>query len=250
MELSKQHELKRREGDAIHIRGDYQARALQSDRAAQRFWHEAKFRLIERIAMPGKHERVLDAGCGSGTISYFLSQHAGAVVGIDSNPSAIAYASDAYKAPNLQFRLGQFDDLMGEKPFDKIYSIEVVEHLYEHQVADVLSLFHELTNPGAQLFVTTPNYRSAWPLIEWLLDRFGLVAELDEVQHVTHFNRLMLRSMCERAGWRVDHIGSFNGLAPFIAPISRRLALGIEKIEFSLSRILLQNLLFCLAKKG
>ncbi|PYJ30805.1 MAG: hypothetical protein DME90_01840 [Verrucomicrobia bacterium] len=250
MELPKEHPLKRREGDAIHISGDYQARALKSDRAAQRFWHEAKFRLMERIAMPGKDDRVLDAGCGSGTISHFLSLHAGEVVGIDSNPSAIEYASGAYKAPNLQFRLGQFEDLAGEKPFDKIYSIEVVEHLYEHQVADVLSLFHELTNPGAQLFVTTPNYRSAWPLIEWLLDRFGLVAELDEVQHVTHFNRLMLRSMCERAGWRVDHIGSFNGLAPFIAPISRRLALGIEKIEFSLSRILLQNLLFCLAKKG
>jgi len=134
-----QHPLKRREGDAIHISGDYQARALKSDRAAQRFWHEAKFRLIERVAMPAKHDRVLDAGCGSGTISHFLSLHAGEVVGVDSNPSAIEYASGAYTAPNLQFRLGQFDDLVSEKPFDKIYSIEVIEHLYEHQVADVLS---------------------------------------------------------------------------------------------------------------
>src|SRR5947208_10105218 len=57
---------------------------LFRSRAAQRFWHEAKFRLIERVAMPGKHDRVLDAGCGSGTISYFLSRHAGDVVGIDS----------------------------------------------------------------------------------------------------------------------------------------------------------------------
>src|SRR5215831_13143230 len=110
MELGSEQQLKRREGDAIRIGGDYQARALRSDRAAQRFWHEAKFRLIERIAMPSKHDRVLDAGCGSGTISYFLSQHAGEAVGIDSNPSAIAYASDAYRASNLHFRLGQFDD--------------------------------------------------------------------------------------------------------------------------------------------
>src|SRR5438874_13439061 len=56
MELPNQDPLKRREGDAIHISGDYQARALKSDRAAQRFWHEAKFRLMERTAMPGKHE--------------------------------------------------------------------------------------------------------------------------------------------------------------------------------------------------
>ena len=244
-----QHPLKRREGDAIYIKGDYQARALKSDRAAQRFWHEAKFRLIERVAMPGKHDRVLDAGCGSGTISHFLSLHAGEVIGVDSNPSAIEYASGAYTAPNLQFRLGQFDDLVGEKPFDKIYSIEVIEHLYEHQVADVLSMFHKLTNPGGQLFLTTPNYQSAWPLIEWLLDRFGLVAALDEVQHVTHFTKRKLSTMCERAGWRVGHMGTFNGLAPFLAPISRRLALGIEEIEFLFNRVLPQNLLFCLGER-
>jgi len=61
MELPKQNHLERRQGDAIKISGDYQARALKSDRAAQRFWHEAKFRLIERIAMPKKQDRVLDA---------------------------------------------------------------------------------------------------------------------------------------------------------------------------------------------
>ena len=138
---------------------------------------------------------------------------------------------------------------MGEKPFDKIYSIEVIEHLYEDQVADVLSLFYKLANPGAQLFITTPNYRSAWPIIEWLLDRFGLVAKLDEAQHVTHFTKRRLVAMCERAEWTVRHIGTFNGLAPFLAPFSRRLALGLEQIEFSFNRLLLQNLLFCLCTR-
>lgn len=249
MEAPNQSQLERRTGDAIEISGDYQARALKSDRAAQRFWHEAKFRLIERVAMPEKNERVLDAGCGSGTISYFLSQHAGEAVGIDSNPSAISYARDAYKVPNLQFRVGQFDDLINEKPFDKIYCIEVIEHLYEYQVTEVLSLFHRLTNPGGQLFLTTPNYRSAWPVIEWALDRLSLAAKMDEVQHVTHFTKRKLTAACERTGWKVHHIGTFNGLAPFIAPVSRRLALGTERIEFSLRRLLPQNLLFCLCTK-
>src|SRR5215831_7264791 len=106
MEPGSEQRLKRREGDAIRIGGDYQARALRSDRAAQRFWHEAKFRLIQRVAMPGKGDRVLDAGCGSGTISNFLASYAGDVTGIDSNPSAISYAREAFTAPNLQFRLG------------------------------------------------------------------------------------------------------------------------------------------------
>jgi 2-polyprenyl-3-methyl-5-hydroxy-6-metoxy-1,4-benzoquinol methylase len=151
MELPKQHHLERREGDAIHVSGDYQARALKSDRTAQRFWHEAKFRLIERIAMPGRHERVLDAGCGSGTISHFLSLHAGDVVGMDSNPAAITYARSTYNAPHLEFRLGQFEDLNGDEPFDRIYCIEVIEHLFGLQAADILSLFYKLSKPGAQL---------------------------------------------------------------------------------------------------
>src|SRR6516162_8319476 len=249
MSIPSEDRVKRREGDAIRISGDYQARALKSDRAAQRFWHEAKFRLIKRVAIPSKHERVLDAGCGSGTISKFLSLHAGDVIGVDSNPSAISFASSAYVAPNLQFRLGQFQDLMAEKPFDRIYCIEVIEHLYEHQAAEVLSLFHKLTAPGGQLFLTTPNYRSAWPLIEWLLDKFALVATLDEAQHVTQFTRGRLRAILSRAGWRVSDIGTFNGLAPFLAPISRRLALSLEKFEFLCNRVLAENLLFCLCSK-
>ena len=249
MQPTSKPQLQRREGDAIHISGDYQARALKSDRAAQRFWHEAKFRLIERVAMPGKQDRVLDAGCGSGTISHFLSRHAGQVIGMDSNPSAISYASTAYDAPNLQFRLGQFEDLVGDKPFNSIYCIEVVEHLYEHQVAEVLSLFHKLTKPGGQLFLTTPNYQSAWPVIEWLLDRLELAATMDEVQHVTHFTKRKLVAACQGAGWNVGHIGGFNGLAPFVAPVSRRMALGLEKVEFLLNRVLPENLLFCVATR-
>lgn len=249
MQFPERHQLERRGGDAIHIRGDYQARALSSERAAQRFWHEAKFRLIQRVAMPRKSDRVLDAGCGSGTISNFLASYAGDVTGVDSNPSAISYARDTFTAPNLQFELGQFDHLKGDKPFDRIYCIEVIEHLYERQVADVLSLFYELTIPGGQLFLTTPNYRSAWPVIEWLLDKFALVATLQEAQHVTRFTKGKLSRMCQRAGWKVRHIGTFNGVSPFLAPVSRRVALGMERFEFLFNRVLPQNLLFCLCTR-
>lgn len=240
---------RRRQRDAIDISGDYQARALYSERAAQRFWHEAKFRLIERIASPAKHERVLDAGCGSGTISHFLSQHAAEVVGVDSNPSAIRYATETYKAPNLRFRLGQFDELKDERAFDRIYCIEVIEHLYEQQVAEILLLFYKLANPGAALFLTTPNYRSPWPVIEWLLDRSDLVAKMDKAQHVTHFTKRKLAAMCEEAGWSVSHLGTFNGFAPFVAPLSRRVALALEQVEFRLNTLLPENLLFCVCSK-
>jgi 2-polyprenyl-3-methyl-5-hydroxy-6-metoxy-1,4-benzoquinol methylase len=239
---------RRRERDAIQIAGDYQARALKSDRLAQRFWHEAKFRLIERVALPGTADRVLDAGCGSGTISNFLAQHAAHVVGADSNPEAIAFARGSFAGNNLEFVLGQFEELLRLEPFDWIYSIEVIEHLYHEQVIEVLSLFKKLAKPGAHLFLTTPNYRSLWPVVEWSLDRLKLVPNLARDQHISRFSKALLTKSCEQVGWKVEQIGTFNGAAPFITPLSYRLALALEKWEHTWRLYLPSHLLFCICR--
>ncbi|MGH9174130.1 MAG: class I SAM-dependent methyltransferase, partial [Vicinamibacterales bacterium] len=204
---------RRRERDAIAIPGDYQARALESPRAAQRFWHAAKLRLIDRVAPARPDARVADAGCGSGVIAAHLAQTAAAVVGFDSNPGAIAYASEAYGSSRLRFVLGPFARILDEGPFDQIYCLEVLEHLYEEQAIETLRLFARAAAHGAELFLTTPNNRSAWPVIEWVLDRLQLVPTLDQAQHLTSFSRGSLGRACEAAGWTVQEIGTFNGVA-------------------------------------
>lgn len=239
---------RRRDGDAVEIPGDYQARALESGWAAQRFWHAAKIRLLDRIAPAPSGGRVADAGCGSGVIAEHLARSAGTVVGFDANPRAIAFARAAYARPNLRFVLGPFEQIPDEGPFDQIVCCEVLEHLYLEQAEETLALFARAAAPGATLVLTTPNVRSAWPAIEWLLDRSGLVPTLDEAQHLTLFSRPLLRRCCERAGWRVEELGAFNGLAPFLAPVSERLASTAERIEFAGRRRLPLNLLYCRAR--
>jgi 2-polyprenyl-3-methyl-5-hydroxy-6-metoxy-1,4-benzoquinol methylase len=240
---------RRREGDAIAIPGDYQARALASPRAAQRFWHAAKIRLIDRVAAPRAGARVADAGCGSGVIAAHLARTAAAVVGFDSNPSAVAFATGAYGSDRLRFVLGPFERIVDEGPFDQIYCLEVLEHLYEEQAIETLRLFFRAAAPRAQLFVTTPNAHSAWPVIEWTLDRLKLVPTLDRAQHLSLFTPAALRAACTGAGWTVDEIGTFNGVAPFAAPLSTRLALALERAEFAGRRWLPSNLLFCRATR-
>ena len=241
---------RRRDGDAIAIAGDYQARALESPRAAQRFWHAAKLRLINRTAAPSANARIADAGCGSGVIAAHLARTAREVVGFDSNPDAVAYAARAYGSPRVRFVLGPFEQMVSERPFDQIYCLEVLEHLYEEQVVQTLRLFAKAAAPGARLFVTTPNARSAWPAIEWTLDRLHLVPTLDEVQHLTLFTRAMLQRAMVAAGWHVEELGSFNGVAPFLAPLSEGLALATERVEFATGRLLPWNLLYCRAALG
>lgn len=240
---------KRRDGDAIAIAGDYQARALESPRAAQRFWHNAKLRLIDRLAPARANAHVADAGCGSGVIAAHLAKTAATVIGIDSNPAAVAYGSQAFGTSRLRFLPGPFERLLDEGPFNQIYCLEVIEHLYEEQVIETLRVFREAAAPDAQLFLTTPNARSTWPLIAWSLDRLKLVPTLDEAQHLTHFNRSTLGHVCESAGWRVDELGTFNGAAPFLAPVSERFARVVEDAEFTARRWLPLNLLFCRARR-
>ncbi len=239
-----------RDGDAIAIPGDYQARALESPRAAQRFWHAAKLRVVDRVAPPQAHARVADAGCGSGVIAAHAAKTARLVVGFDSNPAAIQYASAAFGSARVRFVLGPFEQMVAEGPFDQIYCLEVLEHLYEEQAIETLRLFARAAAPGAQLFVTTPNAHSAWPLIEWSLDRLHLVPTLDEAQHLTRFSRKKLVRAMDRSGWRIDDLGTFNGVAPFLAPLSESLARGMEYVEFRARRRLPFNLLYARARRA
>ena len=235
--------------DAVAISGDYQARALASRWAAQRFWHAAKLRLIDRIAAPRASSRVADAGCGSGVIAAHLAKSAKEVVAFDTNPSAVAYGASAYGHSRLRFVLGPFDRMLDSGPFDQIYCLEVLEHMYEEQAVETLRLFARAARAGSELFVTTPNRRSAWPLIESTLDRVGLVPTLQEAQHLNCFTRRSLRDALLDTGWAVDEIGTFNGLAPFVAVLGNPAAMMLERLEFAGRRFLPLNLLYARATR-
>jgi 2-polyprenyl-3-methyl-5-hydroxy-6-metoxy-1,4-benzoquinol methylase len=235
-------------GDRIAIPGDYQARALSSRFAAQRFWHEAQFRLIERIACPQASDVVLDAGCGSGTISKFLAGYSASVVGIDSNPDAIEFASRTYAQANLEFLLGYLDELPQDRKFDCIYCIEVLEHMHMRQAVDVLIGFRRLAKAGARLLLTTPHKNSLWPVIEWALDKAKLVPHLSGDQHLSCYSKSEIRRACEMSRWKVVEIGTFNGLAPFASHVSYNGALRLEALEMKFGNILPGNLVFCLCR--
>ena len=178
-----------------------------------------------------------------------LAVSAAEVVAFDTNPSAIAYGAATYGNSRLRFVLGPFERMLEEPPFDQIYCLEVLEHMYEEQAVDMLQLFARCARVGAELFVTTPNRHSAWPLIEWSLDRLRLVPTLDEAQHLNCFTRGSLRRALSSTGWAVEEIGTFNGVAPFVAVIGEPVAMGIERLEFACRSFLPLNLLYARATR-
>ena len=211
--------VSRRVGDRIAIPGDYQHRALHSGPAPQRFWHRAK--VEEALALlrlvPG--ERLLDAGCGSGLLATKAAEIPGTeVLGVDANPAAIEFVSRTFVRPNLAFRQALVDELdAAPGSFEKIAFLEVIEHLSQAQGKAILAQFAHLLAPGGRLVLTTPNRRSPWPLIEWLLDHLHLVPPLSGEQHEVLYDLDELRAMGEAAGLALAEHRMINTIAPWLA---------------------------------
>jgi 2-polyprenyl-3-methyl-5-hydroxy-6-metoxy-1,4-benzoquinol methylase len=215
----------RKDGDAVPIPGDYQYRALTEGFAVQRFWHHAKMLAVEHYLPPEENDFCLDAGCGSGVLTSFLGERAKAVLGIDCNPAAVEFATRQYANARVSFRQGLVDKKLAvEQAVDKIYCLEVIEHVYPEQAGEMLDVFHRVLRSGGSAFLTTPNARSFWPLIEWTLDRMGLVPHLAADQHVEKYHARKLAALCEAHGFEVRRMGAICLAAPWLAAMSWRWA--------------------------
>lgn len=222
----------RRTGDTIAIDGAYQYRALTSGNAVQRFWHASKQLVIGQFLPPSPGDFVVDVGCGSGVVSNYLGSFGARVWGVDGNEAAIEFARGKFGSETVSFVRGYVDEhIQLPQPPDKMYCLEVIEHIYPDQGVAMLRVFHNLLKPGGKVLLTTPNYRSLWPIIEWALDRHGAAAHMAEDQHVCHYHPARLRQTAEQAGFTVETLTTFCFLAPWVAPVSNRFAHALHRIE-------------------
>jgi len=102
--------------------------------------------------------------------------------------------------------------------FDCVLLSEVIEHLTApqnsiHEAARVL-------RSGGRLMVTTPNYRSFWPLMEWTVDRLNMAPKMAGEQHVSRFHPASLKRLLVEAGLSLEYAGSIYNLSPFLSLVS------------------------------
>lgn len=99
---------------------------------------------------------VCDCACGAGYGSFYLSQVASDVVGMDASEEAIQWAFDHYRHPNLQYIHVEADAPWPlDHCFDVVTSFETMEHT---QAPD--SFLRNIVDhlvPGGQLVMSVPN---------------------------------------------------------------------------------------------
>jgi len=103
-------------------------------------------------------KRVLDAACGVGYGSHFLTRVATEIVGIDVSEDAIAYATSHYAGDSIRFELMNVERMeFGPGEFDVVCSFETVEH-----VSDADAFIGEIARvlrPGGTLLMSTPHVK-------------------------------------------------------------------------------------------
>jgi 2-polyprenyl-3-methyl-5-hydroxy-6-metoxy-1,4-benzoquinol methylase len=110
--------------------------------------------------LEGKKLKLLDLGCGNGSLSHVMAQQGFEVVGIEESSQGIALARNAFS--DCHFIQASLYDLPYpelENSFDVVISIEVIEHLFYPK--ELARAAKKLLKPNGRLIITTP-YHGYW----------------------------------------------------------------------------------------
>lgn len=207
----------------------YYYQVMQTGKASQRFWHRHKFLAVVR-KIPDRG-RILDLGCGPGSFLSILGRERPEVqaIGVDIASPQIEFASreiaSQFSDGRIQFQKIDSDTFrlpFDAASFDVVTNIEVIEHIHPHLAYRILEDVQRVLKPAGRLILTTPNYRSAWPFIELLLERLSPVKY--HAQHINKFTPNSLVKFLETVGFEVLNAETIFTIAPFLAGLSESLA--------------------------
>ena len=160
--------------------------------------------------------RLLDVGCGNGSMTAAYAERGYRAVGIDLSASGIEQARKAY--PRIRFELLAADsDVLAnlrEGPFDLVVSTEVVEHLYGPR-SYMRGCFAAL-RPGGRFICSTPYHGYLKNFLIGLLGKWDThLSPLWDSGHIKMWSRRTLTQLFTETGFtNVQFRGA--GRAPYL----------------------------------
>lgn len=154
--------------------------------------------ILDRYLPPapaGRDRRILDVGCGTGTMLAHLAQY-GVTEGVDADSNAVRFCHR--RGVSRVSHLTTDELPFAAREFDLVTAFDVLEH-----VEDDLGMLREIERvlrPGGMLLLSVPAYRFLW-------------GPHDEINH--HKRRYVSRHVRERlreAGLAVERVSYFNTL--------------------------------------
>jgi len=163
------------------------------------------------------HSRVLDVGCGNGSLSREFTSRGHHVTGLDLSVAGIEFARA--NCPGGRFELLAADknilQNLNETPFDLVYSVEVIEHLYDPK--DFLQGCWLATRAGGMFLCSTPYHGYLKNLAISLGDGWDRHADpLDDGGHIKFFSKKTLQKALLDVGFADFHF-MYSGRLPLLS---------------------------------
>ncbi|GMV99960.1 MAG: hypothetical protein AMXMBFR84_10990 [Candidatus Hydrogenedentota bacterium] len=183
------------------------------------WWYAARRRilveLVARLARAsGEPNRILDYGCGTGSILKAM-QPLGEAYGIDMSGEAVQHCRQRGLDRVAHVPLEEL--IRYENPFDRRFHIVTMLDVLEHIPGDVGALrgIGEWIEPGGRVVIAVPAYEFLWSGEDYVSE------------HVRRYTASGLKRVVREAGFHVERCTYFNA---FLLPV--QLAVVLAKRVF------------------
>ena len=143
-------------------------------------------------------KKVLDIGCGAGQITGYLTQRGIGAIGIDFSEELLKIAKHNF--PNSKFILADICDYEQKEQVDGIITKDVLFHLSDENLIQVLQKFRRMLKPNGNLCIIMDMPKEAGEQI--------FVEELDDKYQI-YYNYLSpekLKDLLEKTGFNIENI--------------------------------------------
>jgi SAM-dependent methyltransferase len=134
-----------------------------------------KMALNEFLDLKGD-EIVLDFGCGSGRMTYWIAPKVKKVIGLETTPGMIELAKGNRMSENIEFML--YDGIhfpLFPDPFDVILSVGVLQYMENEALKNTVSVLAKHLNNGGKFYLieqASDNLKVGRPTLEDYLRTF------------------------------------------------------------------------------
>lgn len=143
-------------------------------------------------------DRVLDIGCGNGTLAYDIAKKAKEVIAIDLNPSNIETAKKKFLRENIKYRVADATKDLDNETFEVIVLSNVLEHIESR--SDFLKRIRTLT---PKILIRVPMIDRDW--LTLYKKELGVEWRLDPT-HFIEYTEETLKSELSEGGWETKEI--------------------------------------------
>lgn len=152
-------------------------------------------------------DKILDIGCGAGTLCLYFANKGHQVLGIDISDKAVLDAKNSANVmgfKNVKFESMPFPEKFPSGKFDFIIFTEVIEHIENDELA--IRKINQLLNSRGRVLVSTPTISAP-------LHRLGYTRGFDKrVGHLRRYSEKQIVNILEKNGFKILEKKKIEGI--------------------------------------